>query len=673
MAEENSPARVLEPGAIDRTRRNIGAIDAEEAMQMQKKLGGEVLKERSVPVDTSNMPRRRTAVVSGSGVRAAGKTSSDISAKSAIAGSSMSNSSNSTSVSVKKIRTDDDLPEISPRDLKLMNKVMRSAVYNIKQDHGIFNFFYDNSAKNKEKVHKNIGEYVMKRHVDRMQGFISTIKTFIQIAPDTYKAKIVNETDLKFRFLRTVGNWTMKDIKVLAIDLSQMSANLTIPMLKPIIRAIYKPLLTIYYIGDQNVALLIKDIYNDLTAYSSADKAKLQTLVKQATTDWLYVHDQIIKGCYPLLMRMCTSEFAPFPEFFKSRITDILKFVNLSKFDLLLPDKKKKEEKKTEEKKEDKKKDENRHIAGKKDEIVNMGLKILNQLFPQAGFNHLESRPDLYPYFQPIYNFEDGFNMLSPENPLQVTVVLIRILEDFLKGCRNIDFNIEGDEKLAALPDNLNEAMNDWSSYHEDLFDKKYGDYLREYVNTIYTQADYPNTKFGKEMVNNILWRAKYYFLPHFKFSAPVLTKPLNDNKYKPFFGRTDYIRSVLTALVTRIDQNAADKKPVLGILNPWDRYNFDLPNPISKRIDVLLGAKRSDDVTAATNANLIKYTLSIMAVLDWWVNNPQSPAYTADPTHIYRISAKDGGPEFSAPERTDQNQLFAEGVKKAIEAKKNK
>ncbi|MCR5080713.1 MAG: hypothetical protein K6B17_05160 [Treponema sp.] len=673
MAEENSPARVLEPGAIDRTRRNIGAIDAEEAMQMQKKLGGEVLKERSVPVDTSNMPRRRTAVVSGSGVRAAGKTSSDISAKSAIAGSSMSNSSNSTSVSVKKIRTDDDLPEISPRDLKLMNKVMRSAVYNIKQDHGIFNFFYDNSAKNKEKVHKNIGEYVMKRHVDRMQGFISTIKTFIQIAPDTYKAKIVNETDLKFRFLRTVGNWTMKDIKVLAIDLSQMSANLTIPMLKPIIRAIYKPLLTIYYIGDQNVALLIKDIYNDLAAYSSSDKAKLQTLVKQATTDWLYVHDQIIKGCYPLLMRMCTSEFAPFPEFFKSRITDILKFVNLSKFDLLLPDKKKKEEKKAEEKKEDKKKDENRHIAGKKDEIVNMGLKILNQLFPQAGFNHLESRPDLYSYFQPIYNFEDGFNMLSPENPLQVTVVLIRILEDFLKGCRNIDFNIEGDEKLATLPDNLNEAMNDWSSYHEDLFDKKYGDYLREYVNTIYTQADYPNTKFGKETVNNILWRAKYYFLPHFKFSAPVLTKPINDNKYKPFFGRTDYIRTVLTALVTRIDQNAADKKPVLGILNPWDRYNFDLPNPISKRIDVLLGAKRSDDVTAATNANLIKYTLSIMAVLDWWVNNPQSPAYTADPTHIYRISAKDGGPEFSAPERTDQNQLFAEGVKKAIEAKKNK
>ena len=36
-------------------------------------------------------------------------------------------------------------------------------------------------------------------------------------------------------------------------------------------------------------------------------------------------------------------------------------------------------------------------------------------------------------------------------------------------------------------------------------------------------------------------------------------------------------------------------------------------------------------------------------------------------------ISEEDGGPLFSVPERSDQNQLFAEGVKKAIEAKRSK
>ena len=61
------------------------------------------------------------------------------------------------------------------------------------------------------------------------------------------------------------------------------------------------------------------------------------------------------------------------------------------------------------------------------------------------------------------------------------------------------------------------------------------------------------------------------------------------------------------------------------------------------------------------------------MSVLDWWVNNPSSPAYSTDPMNLYRINAEDGAPQFSVELRTDQNALFADGVKKAIEAKKNK
>ena len=52
------------------------------------------------------------------------------------------------------------------------------------------------------------------------------------------------------------------------------------------------------------------------------------------------------------------------------------------------------------------------------------------------------------------------------------------------------------------------------------------------------------------------------------------------------------------------------------------------------------------------------------MAVLDWWINNPGSPAYTTDAMHIYRISDTDGKPVFSVPERSDQNSLFVEAIK---------
>ena len=42
---------------------------------------------------------------------------------------------------------------------------------------------------------------------------------------------------------------------------------------------------------------------------------------------------------YPLLMRMCTDSYEPFASFFSLKVADILKFVGLHKFDLLLPEK----------------------------------------------------------------------------------------------------------------------------------------------------------------------------------------------------------------------------------------------------------------------------------------------------------------------------------------------
>ncbi|MBO7640047.1 MAG: hypothetical protein J6S91_13840, partial [Treponema sp.] len=172
-----------------------------------------------------------------------------------------------------------------------------------------------------------------------------------------------------------------------------------------------------------------------------------------------------------------------------------------------------------------------------------------------------------------------------------------------------------------------------------------------------------------KDRDGNILWREKFFFMPNLQFNALTLTKPRNDSKYEPLYNRTDYLRTVFTVLGRRIDENASAKKPVLGVLNPWDRYEFDIPNIVSKRMDVLLGAKKDDKTTAATNSNLIKYTMCVIAVLDWWINNPDTPAYTTDSLKFYRM-APDGSPEFSAEVRSDQNQLFADAIKKAVAAR---
>ena len=69
-------------------------------------------------------------------------------------------------------------------------------------------------------------------------------------------------------------------------------------------------------------------------------------------------------------------------------------------------------------------------------------------------------------------------------------------------------------------------------------------------------------------------------------------------------------------------------------------------------------------------NANLLKYTLCFISVLDWWINNPDSPAYATNPMHIYRVSAVDGKPQFSVEERNDQNKLFADAIKASYQKK---
>ena len=205
----------LAPGTLDHTRQNIGPIDPVEAAKMQKVLGGEVLQERAAPINPDSLPKskkRNRAVVKSSGL-----SSSDVSGQSGSANlPKMSGSTPYTNKgSGKMIKSDDDLQEMTAHDLKMIDKLMMSEAYDLKPDHGVFNFLYQLSAKNRRRLSTSYGEYKIKSNIDHLQAFISTIKTFIQISPDTYKAKIATETDLKFKFLRSVGKWTVHDIKLM--------------------------------------------------------------------------------------------------------------------------------------------------------------------------------------------------------------------------------------------------------------------------------------------------------------------------------------------------------------------------------------------------------------------------------------------------------------------------
>lgn len=656
MQDDGKRAREADwaPGTLDRTRKAIGQLDPGEAEIMSKKLGGEVMYERSDGSSSSGKSSKGTG-------RLIRQTSS---------GNSENTSGSDAAASGQRgngtRRRQEELATVTPKLSSLFDKLMMRDEYGIKPNYGLFNFIKYFQQNGHEQVVPEFCTVTLKHHVENLSGFITVIKTLIQIAPASYKAKIASGNEIKFKFLRMIAGWTMQSVKLAHIELMDLPQPYVVQDLIPYIRAVYKLLIQVYYYGENKIPKLIKEIYTDEVSYPESPQEKLSSLAKEAITSWLYIQNEIVKKCYPLLMRMCSDTFEEYPDFFKIKVADILKFVGLHKYDLLLPEKAKAV--KTEDS-EKKKKTALVPEKGVKDQIVITGIKLLDQLFPQAGFTQLENHPDMYPYFQPLYHFADGFNVLSPENPMQVTVVLIRILEDFFVGCRNIDFKPVS-TAVSEEKDSISSVMDDWSAYRENVFEKLYCDPLNDLVNQIYSQDDYEDSQFGKKLITSLLWQTQWHFLPNFKFDQLILERPQDESKYRPLFLRTDFARSYFTEAVSLCDRVASMRGDVSMISNPWEHYKFDISNEISKRLDTLLGGNNTTATTNANNANLLKYTLCILSVLDWWINNPESPAYSTNPRRIYRISEEDGKPKFSVPERNDQNKLFAAQIRAALTKK---
>lgn len=553
---------------------------------------------------------------------------------------------------------------------------MMSPQYAIKPNYGLFNFIKYFSKAGSERVIPEFVEITLKAHLTHLENFITVIKGFSQIAPDFYKAKMQTELDLRFRIIRKVNEWSTRNLKIAFTNLETLKDDPVVADLTQFVKLIYKPLITLFYLTEPVVSKSIKEIYTDLLRNQNVDKAKLEILAKNGVAEWQYLYRKVIRGLYPLLMRMCGTPYVEFPLFFSSQAAAVLNFLGMQKMDLVLQGKKQdgdgaskssQSENKSEEaqKKESESKEENTNS-----EKLKAGLVLLDRLFPEAGFKKLESAPDMWPYFDPLYDFDEAFQMLSPENPMQITIVLCEIIQDFLYACNKMKFIVEQNPALKNNDDTITKALNEWPVYVDTLFKKDYGTPLMQLVNQIYSQPNYASSHIGKKTITEILWQTKYTFLPYFSFEQLLLERPLNNNKYVPLSLRISFLKNAFDDLAKQISLVEGAKRGVAGLENPWDHYEFELESPISKRIDVFLNAKERGAKMTATNANLIKYISCIFAVIDWWVNDKASPAYKMDSKKIYRTRPGTDEPAFSVEAREDQDKLFAAAIRASMQKK---
>lgn len=644
------PVAKYEPGELDRTRKNIGNIDQAEALQMIKTLGGEIGVEKSAPIDMSMMPKKPK-----------------IYASRMVDSRPISPVTEESQIKKKKKPQFYTLPEIDQKVRSHMDDIMID--YGIKVKQNFITAFINWALNRKDIISHDFVTGQLNSYVTNTARFVDIVKQLISNATEHTKKQIDKNSALYYRSLKKINSFDTDLILKLYNQAYKHASDSSIKSIQTLTKELFKFLYCFYFLGEGRVQAIIKQLTTDILSKKNVNQEAIQTQARDASSLWIFIYTQLYKGMYPVMLRLCCKDVTPFATFYTAESSNILKFLELTKFEVLLPEK---EPVKTETKESQEKKrisvEEEREILEQKSrmELFEKGLSILDIMFPEAGWKNLSKMPDMYGYFEPLYDFPEGFDYLSPENPMQITAILIRILDDFFTGCRYINFTPDEHLQLILGTADIQSLIDSWGGYLTILFERHYITSLKEIVNNVDAKLDYTEGQFGGRALSNLFWYAKNQFLPLLRFDLKFLDKPKADSMLKPVFRQVPAIRKAFEEIIKRGEkvfaQNPTDANNTteIGATKLWTHYHFPMPNTVSRRLDVLLGGKAS---TNTNKLNLLKYTACVLSVLDFWINDPNSPAYAKSAACPFRKDT-DGHPLFNIPVMSNVDSLFAKHIR---------
>jgi hypothetical protein len=181
---------------------------------------------------------------------------------------------------------------------------------------------------------------------------------------------------------------------------------------------------------------------------------------------------------------------------------------------------------------------------------------------------------------------------------------------------------------------------------------------MTEYVRILEGSSSERNAPYTRKLASEMHWLKRFYLLPFYKFdsfAAPTIQK----KDTIAIYAKTRTLRKYLAAVAAGIEYGnkaggAEAHAKCDGIDNPWEPYVFQIPNPLSTRLDAILGPKSKN------NASLIYFCLAIATVLDHLLNDENSWAYSAPSTPLFRSVNGDGiTPLTGVDERIDADAIF--------------
>jgi len=686
---------IYAPGELNRVREKLGVTDAAEAKRMAELLGGEVGTERS--------DEQRPSTSSGGGRR--GRRIDIAGDFDEISGVTSGTSKSRSKASGPYPGDDPSVPaRLSYAERVKIDQYAGQVLFEIKSSmqvlSSIFSFF-------KEPV-----DYVNPRFVTvRLNEYYSKIEKLVNGTKNLFPVKntkrnnqLKRTSPFVYKILDTIRSWNIEQLASNIADLQTHPRTVKVTQFAEVLRGIYKPLFLLEDLSIENFKTAFKLVYKILYIESPMEaKDKYQEIIRNIIASLVDIRRNVHYGFYPLLMKLISDRFIPYDRFFIERRRRFMAFLNVSETEQLnainlnpqqidsldvetlqkdisnveadAEEEKSGEEgeaQKEEEPKEDpndpkvierKAREESERAEQK---ALERGCIAMEALFPKAGWEKLAEFPDLYPYFANVYTLKHGYELIPPSDPLQQVAILLHILDDLFIGLRYVNFgSIAGpDGKIIRLSDELDDIINGWRGFIEDSFSRDYLPRLNEYCRLLENSEDARRTNYAKKNTNELHWIKRLYFLPYYKFES-IGPPPFPKQDIIPFYSEIRKLRKYLTTVAMGIEQGmraggASARVPCNGIQNPWEAYNFQIPNPISKRMDMMMPPERR------MNATLIFFSLSAVTVLDYIVNNENSWAYGNRPGPLFRSLRNEGIiPIFGVDEKLDADKIFKDSLKK--------
>jgi len=690
MANNDKPKAVYAPGELGKVRDKLGKIDETEAKRMAQILGGEVGTEKDVQSSKiSGGGRRKTVEMTAPG-RSRGRPGRMVETIDA-------GEEEFFSKKLAKMKNDpaDDpaaMLKISYGERLKMDRYAAQFEYEIKNSIQVLAAFFAFTGEPADFVNPRFVSHRMNEYYNKIEQLVNSTRSLLPRNNARRSERLKKASPFVFTILDTIRYWNIERIGTDLANIQSHPRSVRVNEFADILRAIYRPLFVLEKLDmDIHIKGAYKLLYKLIFIENPMEpKEKNQDLIRIALASFSNIRREVHYGLYPLLMKLISDRWFPYEKLFIQRRRRFMAFIGATEDEQLQPlamtpeqmengnletlrdDIKKEEDGVEEEDPNDpeviaRKAREAAEIAERK--AVGHSVGALETLFPKAGWEKLAEYPDLYPYFADVYELRHGYELIAPEDPLQQIAILLHIMENICVGLRYASFGVVAgpDGKSILLNDEIGGIIANWQVYLDDCFIKEYLPRLSDYCRMLEHSSESKNSVYGKKTLNELRWLKRLYFLPYFKFEA-MGPPPFKNQEATVLYSQTRTLRKHLTMVAAGIEQGnrkggAAAKAPCYGINNPWEQYHFEIPNPVSKRLDALLAPGKRN------NAVLVFFALSTITILDNLINSETSWAYNNDSVCLFRSLNGDGHtPIFGVDEKIDADQLFKNTLKKRQE-----